>query len=72
MSAPLLHDLTVEFPVQGITAVYNRGIGHSTAGCSCGWSGVRRRLKAVAAQDAWTHCIRQGCEVSVPLVLLGG
>ncbi|MBI3226350.1 MAG: hypothetical protein HYZ39_14965 [Mycolicibacterium cosmeticum] len=56
----------------GLASVYRRGVGHSTASCSCGWSGVRRTLKALAAQDAWTHCIQQGCDVSVPLVFGAG
>ena len=72
MSTPLLHDPTVDFVSRGQASVFRRGVGHSTASCSCGWSGARRTLKALAAQDAWTHCIRQGCDVSVPLVFGAG
>ena len=52
----------------GTVYVLSRGWGHSTAGCSCGWSGRRRRLKAAAEQDAWAHSAHHGCAVSVPLV----
>ncbi|MCV7355014.1 hypothetical protein [Mycolicibacterium fluoranthenivorans] len=71
MSISLLHDPTVDVHAHGLTTVCRRGIGHSTARCSCGWNGTRRRLKAVAAQDAWTHCLQRGCDVSVPLVFGG-
>ncbi|MGW0161020.1 hypothetical protein ACWDUN_17090 [Mycobacterium sp. NPDC003323] len=63
-----LEDLLAESTGLGVTCVYHRGFGDSTAGCSCGWTGRRRRLKAAAEQDAWSHCARRGCEVSVPLV----
>jgi hypothetical protein len=53
----------------GIASVHNLGFGRSTASCSCGWEGRRRRLKAAAEQDAWMHSMRRGCEVSCPLVL---
>jgi len=36
-------------------AVHNYGFGHSTAACSCGWTGRRRYLKAAAERDAWVH-----------------
>ncbi len=72
MSAPILDDLTADCAAHGLASVYSRGIGHSTASCTCGWHGPRRRLRAVAAQDAWTHCIQQHCEVSVPLVFRAG
>jgi hypothetical protein len=72
MSTPLLHDPTADLRPHGLASVFHRGVGHSVASCSCGWTGARRHLKAVAAQDAWTHCIRQGCDVSVPLVFGAG
>jgi hypothetical protein len=50
-------------------AVYNYGFGRSIALCSCGWSGPRRYLKALAAQDAWTHSAHEKCALSVPLVI---
>jgi hypothetical protein len=50
-------------------AVYNYGFGRSKALCSCGWAGPRRYLKAVAAQDAWTHSALEKCALSVPLVV---
>lgn len=53
----------------GIVTVHNVGFGRSTATCSCGWAGRRRHLKAAAEQDAWTHSIHDGCDVSCPLVL---
>lgn len=68
MMSMLLEDLFAETTGHGTAYVYNRGIGHSTANCSCGWAGRRRRLKAAAEQDAWTHCAHAGCKVSVPLV----
>lgn len=68
MKVLLLEDLLAESTAQGVAYVYNRGFGDSTAGCSCGWTGKRRRLKAAAEQDAWSHCAHHGCEVSVPLV----
>ena len=69
MNVLQLEELLAESTGQGVAYVYNRGLGDSTAGCSCGWTGKRRRLKAAAEQDAWTHCARQGCGVSVPLVV---
>jgi hypothetical protein len=53
----------------GVVAVQNYGFGHSTAACSCGWTGRRRYLKAVAVQDAWMHSMHDKCVVSVPLVI---
>lgn len=68
MKTMLLEDLFAESTGHGTVYVYNRGFGHSTATCSCGWAGRRRRLKAAAEQDAWSHCAFDGCTVSVPLV----
>ncbi|CAM3831371.1 hypothetical protein H7J08_27955 [Mycobacterium frederiksbergense] len=68
MRSMLLEDLFAETTGHGTVYVFNRGFGHSTATCSCGWAGQRRRLKAAAEQDAWSHCARGGCAVSVPLV----
>jgi hypothetical protein len=42
------------------------GFGHSTAACSCGWTGRRRYLKAAAEQDAWVHSMHEKCEIAVP------
>jgi hypothetical protein len=53
----------------GVVAVQNYGLGHSTAACSCGWTGRRRHLKAAAVQDAWVHSMYEKCAVSVPLVI---
>jgi hypothetical protein len=50
-------------------AVYDYGLGRSKALCSCGWAGPRRYLKALAAQDAWTHSAHEKCALSVPLVV---
>jgi hypothetical protein len=50
-------------------AVCNYGFGHSTAACSCGWTGRRRYLKAAAAQDAWMHSMHEKCAISTPLVI---
>jgi hypothetical protein len=54
---------------QGVVAVHHYGFGHSTAACSCGWTGRRRYLKAAAEQDAWMHSIDQKCAIAVPLVI---
>jgi hypothetical protein len=54
----------------GIVSVHNLGFGRSTAACSCGWAGRRRRLKAAATQDAWAHCLVDKCSVSSPLVVV--
>ena len=54
----------------GVVSVHNLGYGHSTAACSCGWAGRRRRLKAAATQDAWAHCLLDRCSVSSPLVVV--
>jgi hypothetical protein len=54
---------------QGMVAVRNYGFGHSTAACSCGWTGRRRYLKAAAQQDAWVHSLHVKCEIAVPLVI---
>ena len=54
---------------QGVVAVHSFGFGHSTAACSCGWTGRRRYLKAAAEQDAWVHSMHQKCEIAVPLVI---
>jgi hypothetical protein len=54
---------------QGVVAVCNYGLGHSTATCSCGWTGKRRYWKAAAEQDAWLHSIHENCAVAVPLVI---
>ena len=56
-------------PLHGVVAVRNYGFGHSTAGCSCGWTGRRRYLMAAAQQDAWVHSIHEKCEIAVPLVI---
>ncbi len=54
----------------GVVSVHNLGFGSSTAACSCGWAGGRRRLKAAATQDAWAHCLLDRCSVSSPLVVV--
>ena len=54
---------------QGVVAVHNYGFGHSTAACSCGWTGRRRYLKAAAEQDAWMHSMHEKCDIAVPLVI---
>jgi hypothetical protein len=54
----------------GVVSVHNLGFGDSTAACSCGWTGRRRRLKAAATQDAWAHCLLERCSVSSPLVVV--
>ena len=54
---------------RGVVAVQNYGFGHSTAACSCGWTGQRRYLKAAAQQDAWVHAMHEKCAVSFPLVI---
>jgi hypothetical protein len=59
-----------EHGAHGIVSVHNLGVGRSTAACSCGWAGRRRRLKAAATQDAWTHCLLDKCSVSSPLVVV--
>ena len=56
MNVLLLEDRLAASTGKGVAYVYNRGIGNSTAGCSCGWIGRRRLLKAAAEQDAWSHC----------------
>jgi hypothetical protein len=53
----------------GVASVHNLGFAHSTAACSCGWTGRRRYLKAAAEQDAWAHCMHDRCTVSSPLVI---
>jgi hypothetical protein len=53
-----------------VVSVYRVRIGNWYAACSCGWSGRRRTLKAMACQDAWMHAAHGGCEVNVPLVTL--
>lgn len=53
----------------GVVSVHRYGIGRSTATCSCGWAGRRRRLMAAAEQDAWVHSMHARCVVSSPLVL---
>ncbi len=53
----------------GVVAVHNYGLGHSTAACSCGWTGRRRYLKAAAGQDAWMHSLHEKCDIAVPLVI---
>lgn len=68
MKSLLLEDLLAVSTWQGMVYVHYRGFGNSTAGCSCGWIGRRRRLKAAAEQDAWAHSVQEGCGVSVPLV----
>jgi hypothetical protein len=52
-----------------VIAVYDYGLGQSKACCSCGWTGGRRSLKALATQDAWTHFAHHKCMLSVPLVI---
>ncbi|KAA0081952.1 hypothetical protein CIW52_19900 [Mycolicibacterium sp. P9-64] len=59
-----------EHGAHGIVSVHNLGLGRSTAACSCGWAGRRRRLKAAATQDAWAHCLHEQCSVSSPLVVV--
>ena len=54
---------------RGVVSVYPLGLANTTARCSCGWVGGRRLLKAAAEQDAWAHSVRDGCDVSSPLVL---
>ena len=54
---------------QGVVAVHNFGFGHSTATCSCGWTGRRRCLKAAAEQDAWVHSMHEKCAIAFPLVI---
>jgi hypothetical protein len=54
---------------QGVVAVHNYGFGHSTAACSCGWTGRRRYQKAAAEQDAWLHSMHEKCEIAVPFVI---
>jgi hypothetical protein len=54
----------------GVVSVRYLGFGRSTAACSCGWAGRRRRLKAAATQDAWAHCLLDRCSVSSPLVVV--
>jgi hypothetical protein len=54
---------------QGVVAVYNYGFGHSTAACSCGWTGRRRYLKAAAERDAWVHSMHEKCTIAVPLAI---
>ena len=53
----------------GVVAVHHLGPCRTTAGCSCGWAGPRRLLKAAAEQDAWAHSAAAGCVVASPLVL---
>jgi hypothetical protein len=53
----------------GVVAVHSYGFGHSSAACSCGWTGRRRYLKAAAEQDAWVHSMHEKCDISVPLVI---
>ena len=57
------------FISHGIVSVHHYGLGRSTASCSCGWSGRRRRLVAAAEQDAWVHSMHERCAVSFPLVI---
>jgi len=45
----------------GIVGVHRFGIGDNQASCSCDWSAPRRRLKAAACQDAWTHSAVSRC-----------
>jgi hypothetical protein len=59
-----------EYGAHGVVSVHNLGFGRSMAVCSCGWAGQRRRLKAAATQDAWTHCLLDRCSVSSPLVVV--
>jgi hypothetical protein len=47
-----------------VIAVYNYRLNRSQARCSCGWDGQRRYLKALAAQDAWTHATHAKCGLS--------
>ena len=54
---------------RGVVAVHHLGPCHATAGCSCGWAGRRRLLKAAAEQDAWAHSAAAGCDVASPFVL---
>jgi hypothetical protein len=53
----------------GIVAVLNYRRAHLAAMCSCGWTGGRRYLRAVAVLDAWEHSIREKCRISMPLVM---
>jgi hypothetical protein len=71
-TAPLLDvgfHQPAHFTTRGIVSVHDLRFAHSTASCSCGWTGRRRHLKAAAQQDAWMHSIREGCDVACPLVL---
>jgi hypothetical protein len=52
-----------------VVAVFAYGFAHLAATCSCGWTGVRRYLRAGAQMDAWQHAMQQNCDVSVPLVI---
>jgi hypothetical protein len=52
-----------------IVSVYRVRIGNAYAACSCGWSGRRRILRAMACQDAWMHSVDGGCDVNYPLVI---
>ena len=38
MKSMLLEDLFAETTGHGTVYVFNRGFGHSTATCSCGWA----------------------------------
>jgi hypothetical protein len=53
----------------GVVSVHILGFANAVPACSCGWAGRRRYLKAAAAQDAWTHAMRDGCTVSSPLLI---
>jgi len=66
---PSLHEHGPALHEHGVVAVQNYGFGHSTAACSCGWTGRRRYLKAAAEQDAWVHAMHEKCAVAVPLVV---
>jgi hypothetical protein len=59
---------TAPLDEQGVVSVHRLGVGHTTAGCSCGWAGRRRLLRAAAEQDAWAHAATDRCAVSSPLV----
>ena len=50
----------------GVVAVQNYGFLHSTAACSCGWTGRRRHLKAAAEQNAWVHSMHESAPSRSP------
>ena len=49
--------------------VHVLGYGRSVAGCSCGWLGRCRLLRASAMLDAWSHSAQGACAAASPLFL---